>query len=49
MRGYLDALREAGYQDNAMIRGNEFSIQNGYIETKLALNSTTKPTAIYLR
>ena len=47
MRGYLDALREAGYQDNAMIRGNEFSIQNGYIETKLALNSTTKPTAIF--
>ena len=34
VRGYLDALREAGYQDNAMIRGNEFSIQNGYIETK---------------
>ena len=47
VRGYLDALREAGYQDNAMIRGNEFSIQNGYIETKLALNSTTKPTAIF--
>ena len=47
VRGYVDALREAGYQDNAMIRGNEFSIQNGYIETKLALNSTTKPTAIF--
>ena len=41
VRGYLDALREAGYQDN------EFSIQNGYIETKLVLNSTTKPTAIF--
>ena len=23
------------------------SIQNGYIETKLTLNSTTKPTAIF--
>lgn len=44
-----DLMRyEVGYQDNAMIRGNEFSIQNGYIETKLALlNSTTKPTAIF--
>ena len=47
VRGYMDALREVGYQDYAMIKGNEFSIQNGYIETKLALNSTTKPTAIF--
>ena len=43
----MDALREVCHQDNAMIKGNEFSIQNGYIETKLALNSTTKPTAIF--
>lgn len=47
LRGYLDAINEAGYSEHAMIRGNEFSIQNGYIETKLALNSTTKPTAIF--
>lgn len=47
VRGYLDAIREAGYIDKAMVRGNDFSIQNGYIETKLALNSKVKPTALF--
>ena len=47
VRGYWDAIREAGCLETATVKGNEFSIQNGYIETKLALNSATKPTAIF--
>lgn len=35
-------------QDRALIVGNDFSIQNGYIETKLLLNNHMKrPTAIF--
>lgn len=47
IRGYLDAIKEFGNPDNVMMRGNDFSIQNGYIETKMALNSALKPTAIF--
>ena len=47
VRGYLDALRGHGIEQNARIAGNSFSIQNGYLETKLALNSPERPTAIF--
>lgn len=46
-RGYLDALREAGLEDRARIAGNDFSIQNGYLETKFALSGSARPTAIF--
>lgn len=46
-RGYLDALQKAGLADHANIRGNDFSIRNGYLETKLALSNTDRPTAIF--
>lgn len=46
VRGYCDSLREAGLADNINIRGNEYSIENGYIEAKLALMSGEPVTAI---
>lgn len=45
--GYLEALKRAGLQDKAIIVGNEFSIQNGYMETKLLLGRKPRPTAIF--
>ena len=45
--GYMEALRVAGLQDNAIIVGDEFSIQNGYMETKLLLGRKPRPTAIF--
>lgn len=47
IRGFMDAMQECGRQDEALIRGNDFSIKNGYIETKLILSSEIKPTAIF--
>ena len=47
VQGYLDALEKAGLAGNAMICGNEFSTQNGYVETKLALNMGKKISAIF--
>lgn len=45
--GYMDALKKAGLQDKAVIVGDEFSIQNGYMETKLLLGRKPRPTAIF--
>ncbi|MGN1210261.1 MAG: LacI family DNA-binding transcriptional regulator [Candidatus Cryptobacteroides sp.] len=47
IEGYLCALRDAGIEDKAIIVGNDFSIQNGYLETKLLLNEREHPTAIF--
>ena len=47
VRGYLDALRERGLEEEAMISGVNFSIQNGYLETKLILTDMAPPTAIF--
>ena len=47
VRGYIDALRDKGLDARARIVGDSFSIQNGYLETKLALNSPSRPTAIF--
>ena len=43
----MDALMKAGLEENAIVVGNDFSIQNGYLETKLLLNSSPRPTAIF--
>lgn len=45
--GYLSALKNAGLEEFQQIVGNDFTIQNGYIETKLLLSSSNKPTAIF--
>ena len=47
VNGFRQAMEEAGYGDYAEVVGNEFSIQNGYLETKLFLNRKTPPTAIF--
>lgn len=47
IEGYLSALEEAGIRDKAIIVGNDFSSQNGYLETKLLLNEEKHPSAIF--
>ena len=45
--GYLAALKKAGLEKFQQIVGNDFTVQNGYIETKLLLNSPDRPSAIF--
>ncbi len=47
VEGYLAALRDAGIESNAMIFGNDFSIENGYLQTQLAISSGKYFTAIF--
>ena len=44
--GYMDALRKVVCEAMALVTGNEFSLQNGYIETKKLLKRHPRPTAI---
>jgi LacI family transcriptional regulator len=46
IKGYKDAMIGAGINDYQII-GNEFSVQNGYKETKLLLQQRERPTAIF--
>jgi LacI family transcriptional regulator len=46
-RGYLEALRQNGLEKTARVAGNDFTIENGYLETKLALNAPNPPTAVF--
>ena len=45
--GYRDAMARAGLEQHINIRGNDFSAQNGYIETKLELLSGKPVSAIF--
>lgn len=45
--GFLAALGKHGLEENAVVAGDSFSIQNGYLETKLLLNLNPAPTAIF--
>ena len=45
--GYMSAMRESGLEEEAMVVGNEFSSQNGYLETKLLMSIPSKPDAIF--
>lgn len=45
--GYMEALKRHGLEDRAIIVGDDFSIQNGYLETKILLGGTPRPTAIF--
>lgn len=47
VKGYRDAMVSAGLEDFVNIRGNDYSVQNGYIETKLELLSGRPVTAIF--
>ena len=46
VKGYLDSMHAHGLENNVVVSGDEFSIQNGYIEANLALSRTDRPTAI---
>lgn len=45
--GYKAALEHAGLQDETIVVGNDFSAQNGYLETRLLLGRPSRPTAIF--
>lgn len=48
VEGYMTAMRNASLQDCAMVVGDSFSFQNGYLETRLLLSdSSYRPSAIF--
>lgn len=47
VKGYMDALQQAACSEMCHITGNDYSISNGYLETKLTIGSTSRPTAIF--
>ncbi|HLP73403.1 MAG TPA: LacI family DNA-binding transcriptional regulator [Bacteroidales bacterium] len=46
IKGFTDASIEAGLS-KCMIAGDDFSVQNGYLETRLLLQKKERPTAIF--
>lgn len=46
VKGFCDAMEKAGIETYSVV-GDEFSLQNGYVETKLLLQHKIKPTAIF--
>lgn len=46
VKGFIDALEESGIK-NYCVAGDDFTLQNGYLETKLLLQQREKPTAIF--
>lgn len=46
VKGFTEAIIEAGIKNKCIV-GNDFSIQNGYLETKLLLQQKKTPTAIF--
>ncbi len=46
VKGFSDAMHEAELQD-FIITGDDFTVQNGYLETKLLLQLKEPPTAIF--
>ena len=47
VRGYQDAMKEFGNEGNINVKGKDFSLMNGYIETQICLASDYQPTAIF--
>ena len=47
VRGYVKAMEAEGLAQDIDIIGNEFSVQNGYLETKLLMSRAQRPTAIF--
>lgn len=47
VEGYRKAMKEAGLSEFTEVVGNEFSIQNGYLETKILLSRKDRPTALF--
>lgn len=47
VEGYMQALREAGLENEAFVCGDSFSIDNGYTETRRAIESGHGFTAVF--
>lgn len=45
VRGYADTMKKHGLEEHIRISGDAFSIENGYVETNLALSGKDAPTA----
>ena len=46
VKGFVDAMKESKLNQYSVI-GDDFSLQNGYLETRLLLNQKNMPTAIF--
>ncbi len=46
VKGFIDAMKEANLEYNNIV-GDDFTFQNGYLETKLLLQQKERPTAIF--
>lgn len=46
VRGYIDAIADAGIENYSIV-GEEYSVQTGYLETRLLLQQKKRPTAIF--
>jgi len=47
VKGFKHAMKKAGIVDNINVVGNHFSVQNGFLETKLLLQKKVRPSAIF--
>ncbi len=47
VEGYMKAMEEADLRDRILITGNDFSVVNGYLSTRLLLAAPEPPTAIF--
>jgi LacI family transcriptional regulator len=47
VKGFKHAMNEAGIEDTINVVGDDFSIQNGFLETKMLLQKKERPTAIF--
>ena len=47
IKGYSDAMADAGLSEYVSIAGDEFSVQCGYRETRLLLERDTRPEALF--
>jgi LacI family transcriptional regulator len=47
VKGFKYAMKEAGIADTMNVVGDDFSIQNGFLETKMLLQKKERPTAIF--
>lgn len=48
VRGFIEAHKDAGISlEKDQISGDTYSIENGYIEAKLMINRTPRPTAVF--
>ncbi len=46
VKGFTETMKNAGLEDYT-IAGDDFTVQNGYLETKLLLQQDSRPTAIF--